>query len=281
MIPNIALISQSSRITLDELVQVSAALQKQVLRDFTPLWGIQATVDAFAQLADVPVGYWPVIVVEQVVTGDIGVHGLRDHQPVALVQAGSDWSLTASHEVLEMIADPFGNRLVAGDSLNGDGRRVEYLVEVCDPCQSRAFGYQVNGIQVSNFYTPYYFDPSGSNGARYDFAGYIRIPRQVLEGGYLSWRDPETNHLHKAECIGGELWWTDFGIVPEVLATLRSLVDANHPVKLRQRLLVPRPRRSSTLQRPTRLVHQKASAAKADRAVVQLASLSSIKRNTA
>lgn len=277
----IAIVSQSAQVTLDELLQVSAALQKQILRDFAPLWGIPATVDAFARLADVPVGYWPVIVVDEVFTGDLGVHGLRDHQPLALIKAVTDWSLTASHEVLEMIADPFGNRLVAGDSLSGDGRRVEYLVEVCDPCQDRAFGYYVNGYLVSNFYTPNYFDATGSSGARYDFVGGIGTPRQVLEGGYLTWRDPETNHLHKADCIGGELWWTDFGPVPDVLPTLRSLVDANPPVKARQRLHIRRPRRSTTLQRPARLSHQTASAAKANRATAQLASLSSARRQSA
>ena len=34
-------------------------------------------------------------------------------QPFALVAATDTWSVTLSHEVLEMIADPFGNRLVA------------------------------------------------------------------------------------------------------------------------------------------------------------------------
>ena len=34
-------------------------------------------------------------------------------QPFALVAANDTWSVSLSHEVLEMIADPFGNRLVA------------------------------------------------------------------------------------------------------------------------------------------------------------------------
>ena len=37
------------------------------------------------------------------------------------------WSLTASHECLEMLADPFGNRLIAGDSPKPDQGRVQIL----------------------------------------------------------------------------------------------------------------------------------------------------------
>ena len=60
-----------------------------------------------------------------------------------------------------MLADPFGNRLVAGDGPNpARPGRVEFLVEVCDPCEAPALGYTVNGIRVSDFYTPEYFSPS-------------------------------------------------------------------------------------------------------------------------
>ena len=35
---------------------------------------------------------------------------------------------------------------------------MEFLVEVCDPCEVPALGYTVNGVRVSDFYTPRYFD---------------------------------------------------------------------------------------------------------------------------
>ena len=34
-------------------------------------------------------------------------------QPFALVSASDAWTSTLSHEVLELIADPYGNRLIA------------------------------------------------------------------------------------------------------------------------------------------------------------------------
>jgi hypothetical protein len=101
-------------IDVSELTRVAAALSKQVNRDFRPLWGVDATVDAFAKLEDVEIDYWPMIIVQDV-PGAAGVHLDRDGQPFALIEHSGQWSLTASHECLEMLADPFGNRLVASD----------------------------------------------------------------------------------------------------------------------------------------------------------------------
>jgi hypothetical protein len=58
MLPiHIALVTDKSQVVLNELAAVAAALQKQVLRDFAPIWGIQADVSAFGSLEDVPLDY--------------------------------------------------------------------------------------------------------------------------------------------------------------------------------------------------------------------------------
>jgi hypothetical protein len=82
-------------VPVKDVARIAAALQKQVTRDFVPAWQVPAKVDGFSALEDVPVGYWPVIVVEDV-QGAAGVHLYNDGQPFALVEAGDSWSLTAS-----------------------------------------------------------------------------------------------------------------------------------------------------------------------------------------
>ena len=176
-----------------ELMKVAAALQKQVTRDFAPVWDVHATVSAFAKLEDVPVGYWPVIVAASV-NGAAGYHEDKNGQPFALVEVGPSWSLTASHETLEMLADPFGKRLIAGTSPKPKQGRVEFLVEVCDPSEDEKYAYMVNGVMVSDFYTPHFFDPVKSAGVQYSFTGAITAPRLVMPGGYLSWHDPVSDH---------------------------------------------------------------------------------------
>lgn len=210
----IALVSEIPQTSVSELTNVSAALQKQVLRDFAPIWNEPATVDVFFNLEDVPIGYWPVIIRDDIgFPGSAGIHLDHDGQPFGLVQHSRTWPLTASHEILEMLADPFGSRVIAGNSIKPGQGRVEYLVEVCDPSEAYQFGYQVNGIQLSDFYTPHYFDPVQAAGVRYSFTGAIKKPREVLKGGYLSWRDPITNHWWQQDFLGAKKIFRDLGVL--------------------------------------------------------------------
>ena len=204
LLRHVALVSETKRTTPSEVSRVGAALQKQASRDLGPSWNVQATVDAFSRLEDVPVGYWPIVIMDNINTpGAAGVHEDKDGQPFALVQFSQGWSLTASHECLEMLVDPFGNRLVAGKSPKPGQGRVEFLVEVADPSEERSFAYTVNGITVSDFYTPHFFDPVVNAAVRYSFTGAVKKPRQVLKGGYLSWHDPVTDHWFQETFFAG------------------------------------------------------------------------------
>ena len=229
LIQHLALISESKRVDIKELAIVSAALQKQVMRDLAPVWGVNATVDAFFQLEDVPPGYWPMIVMDNIGFSAAGIHLDEDGQPFSLIAASDDndvWSLTASHECLEMLVDPFGDRLVPGDSPKPDQGRVLFLVEVCDPSEASTFGYTSNGVLVSDFYTPRFFDPIVSSGVQYSFTGAISEPRDVLPGGYLSWLEPSTRHWWQ------EIWFTgnqstfrDLGPLSAANGSFRSQID--------------------------------------------------------
>jgi hypothetical protein len=59
---HVALVSLTSDTSTRSLLQVAAALQKQVTRDFSAIWNVRATVDAFADLSSVPNDYYPVVV---------------------------------------------------------------------------------------------------------------------------------------------------------------------------------------------------------------------------
>src|SRR5262245_24081985 len=131
MVNQVALVSRTKKVTLKALNLVSAALQKQVSRDLGPIWNIDATVSAFDRLEDIPLGYWPVIIMDKIPVKAAGIHLNRDNgQPYALVQFSEDWSLTTSHETLEMLVDPSGNRTIATDSPKPGQGRVLILVEV-------------------------------------------------------------------------------------------------------------------------------------------------------
>ncbi len=236
MLPiHVALVSELPlhQISPAQLTQAAAALQKQVTRDFGPIWGIHATVNAFVNLDQVPIDYWPIVIETNIhQPGAAGVHLDQDGQPFALVQFSNSWTLTASHECLEMLADPFGNRLIAGQSVMSGQGRVRYLVEVCDPCEGWSFAYRVNGITVSDFFTPHFFDPTQAAGVRYSFQGNLTEPRQVLRGGYLSWQDPVSQHWWQEVWFGDQPEFRDLGVLGQLNENIRTAIDRRTPQQI-------------------------------------------------
>src|SRR5215472_18204035 len=111
--PAVVLCARSSApLSAGSLAHVAQALQTQVDRDFGPAWGARARVGA-CDGCDAPPGTWPMYVVDTPHAG-FGVHLDAGGAPYAEVCAGSGWTLAASHLLLEMIADPRGDRLMDG-----------------------------------------------------------------------------------------------------------------------------------------------------------------------
>jgi|SRR5579884_139715 len=200
---HVAIVAGSDEIDASDLTAAASALQIQATRDFGPLWSVESTVTAFPKLEDVPVGHWPIIILKEIPSkDDLGFHTDKKNQPYALVQYTNSWTITTSHEMLEMLADPFGNRLIPGPSINpaDNGARVAYFLELCDPCENSKYAYSINGVLVSDFITPHFHDPNGSFGSRYSFTGAIAQPRQILPGGYLSYDNPASDTVYQAIC---------------------------------------------------------------------------------
>jgi hypothetical protein len=224
----LALISQSQEVSFAEAAKISAALQKQISRDYSPIWTVPATIDSFATLDDVPIGYWPIIIMDDIgFAGAAGIHLDSNNQPYALVQVGENTPLTCSHEALEMLTDPFGNRFIASDSIKQGQGRVNYLVEVCDPSEAIQYGYSVNGMLLSDFYTPSYFNPVTNASVRYSYTGAIKEPKQILPGGYLSWMKPETGVWWQAIYSGNQLKFVNKGVLSNDKKSWREVIDTN------------------------------------------------------
>jgi hypothetical protein len=184
-----------------EILRVVAALQLQLTRDFSPVWGISGVVSAFLSLRELPPACIPLVIVPEgaLLAREHGFHITEKGQPVGMIEASDGWSLLASHELLEIVCDPQGKRKVLGESLadahakevvasaNHYPRQgqVEYLLEICDPCQDST--YIVNGFQVSDFVTPQYYAPGATRYQCYSFTGRVTRPREVLNGGYITW----------------------------------------------------------------------------------------------
>jgi hypothetical protein len=181
----IALTALSGRTRSDELSAVAAALQIQVTRDFAPEWGVGAIVTAAAFDA-IPAGAIPVIVQDTLEDeGADGFHRTRgDETPYILVPYGPNWSLAASHEVLRMLANPTGSVRLPGPSrMRGQGV-VEYLLDVCGPCQDATAAYAIDGVVVSDFCTRAFFGAPGQKGS---FTGAVRQDFEPIADGVVTW----------------------------------------------------------------------------------------------
>jgi|EndMetStandDraft_3_1072993.scaffolds.fasta_scaffold192259_1 hypothetical protein len=206
LLRQLALVSESKRVKPGDLARVGAALQKQAARDVVQFWNLKATVDVFPSLDDVPISYWPIIIMDDIGYDAAGIHLDKNNEPFSLVTASGrvdEWSLTASHEMIEMLVDPWGNRMVTCDSPKRDQGRVKILVEPCDPSEAASYAYTVNSVLVSDFYTVRFFDPVRAPGVRYSYTGAIRKPREILPGGYVSWLDIESNDWWQATWFDG------------------------------------------------------------------------------
>ena len=230
---HIALVPELSEVSPEELARVGAALQKQVTRDLSPLWGISATVDAFPRLEEVPAGYWPIVVSARELGDDVGIHIDKHGQPFALIELAPGWSLAASHECIQMLTNPFGNRTVTALSPRTDQWHVEFLVQICDPCGGSDYAYTVNDVLVSDFCRPSFFERDSLADESYSFTGAVQAPFQVLKGGHLCWHDPVQDCWWMRSYFDQALADTNLGGVNATPESMRQVLSALAPERLR------------------------------------------------
>jgi len=71
------------------------------------------------------------------------------------------------------------------------GRRT--ASRLCDPVEAPT--YEVNGVSVSNFVTPAWFDPMSDHAtAHYDKLGKLHAPFSILKGGYVVYESAGAEH---------------------------------------------------------------------------------------
>jgi hypothetical protein len=177
------------------LPAIAAALTKQAQQHFAlppPYgYGISATIRAASGPHDVQPDEWVIgLVKDPDQPGALGYHDETPNGnpfvkvfPILDKQDGGDLSVTISHEVCETLADPNGARAAQWT----DGKFWAY--EVCDAVE--ATSYVIDGINVSNFVLPPYFEPvKDLTDLKLDWMGLCQEPLQILAGGYGQWFDP-------------------------------------------------------------------------------------------
>ena len=182
-IPTIACFNKASTplgVDLDVLI---AAMQAFVDRYVAPVWGAPAKL---VKSKDYLKGAWAMIFLDNAdQPGALAYHDLTpDGMPQAKVFVKTTLdnhdqvSVSASHELVEMLVDPAINMMTTGPDPN-----VMYAYESADPVEQLSF--TVNGVPMTDFVYPAYFEAFHKPGSvRFDQSGKVSRPFQILAGGY-------------------------------------------------------------------------------------------------
>lgn len=200
-----------------EVITALRAINRQIAEDFKPYWNAAGTlrlegvstdevdVDSTADMQGEAIIYlWD----KSDVPDALGYHDSNYRGiPYGFVfvdiatEIGEDWTVTLSHEALELVGDRQANQLVRGPDPRDRRKNVYHWHEMCDAVQDET--YEIDGIAVSNFVLPLYFTKDSEPGSRNDFLGtryrlqgkreLVSLPSfGINPGGYIGFYDPRT-----------------------------------------------------------------------------------------
>jgi hypothetical protein len=199
------------RLTDDTVQTAVRAINRQIEHDFAPYWGfgarlrLEGTTRSTRRRVSVPDMRGDAVLYLYDVIAVRDAEGFHDRWfrgiPYGVVyhelsdKLGEEWTVTFSHEALELLADPEANLLVQGPNPRHPRRQVYYYYEVCDAVQNES--YTLDSVRVSNFVLPLYFTASDEHDGRNDFLGTLNRGRTlrsfgVNPGGYVGYFDPHT-----------------------------------------------------------------------------------------
>ncbi len=192
--PNIkiSIINESTLLADTDVGPVVVALQKQVTNDFRPVWGADAELTIVPKGTQPPSGsWWLVLLDDSDQANALGYHDLTtEGLPIGKafvasdLKAGTSWTVTASHELLEMLGDPNINLAVFVQNSITAG--ILYAYEVCDACEDDSTGHQIDNVLLSDFVYPAWFESFRTEGStQFDRMKKMQTPFQLLVNGYI------------------------------------------------------------------------------------------------
>lgn len=160
-----------------------SAMQVFVDKYVVPVWNTPAKL---VKSTGYVKGAWAIIFLDD--ADQPGALAYHDLTPDGLPQSkvfvrttiknGDLVSVSASHELVEMLVDPAINMMTTGPD-----PKIIYAYESADPVEALTFN--VNGIPMTDFVYPSYFEDFHKPGSvKFDYLNKVNKPFQILSGGY-------------------------------------------------------------------------------------------------
>ena len=193
--PKIAVFDKSSTPLGVDLAELTRALQAYVKEFVAPVWGTPARL---VTARDFVKGAWALVFLDDADEANaLAYHELTpDGLPVSRVfvktirRAHESVSVSASHELVEMLVDPAINLWA-----NGPDPAQMWAYEAADPVE--ALSFDVDGQAMSDFVYPAWFEGfRRPRSAKFDEMGKTDRPYQVLRDGYqIVWQNGRTSEI--------------------------------------------------------------------------------------
>jgi hypothetical protein len=180
--PTIYVSNNSDTVSNSDVAAALPGFQASIDLDVGPAWNVAAKL-VFIGAEAAPADAWSLTITDNApLCFCYGFHDLEGDTPVGFVFPGDgaegDWQLTLSHELDEMLVDPYVDRAVRGP-------KRFWLVEVADPVESARYTYTRLGVRLSDFVTPAWYRAGASR--PFDHMGVVSRPFQIKPDGYASY----------------------------------------------------------------------------------------------
>ncbi|HEV2971287.1 MAG TPA: hypothetical protein VGY55_15030 [Pirellulales bacterium] len=182
-IPSIACFNQATTALGVDFDALIAAMQAYVDEHVAPVWGTPAKLIKSVNFVK---NSWGMVFLDNAdQPGALAYHDLTpDGFPLSKVfvrttlQNHDLVSVSASHELVEMLVDPAINMMTTGPD-----PKLSYAYESADPVEALSFA--VKGVAMSDFVYPSYFEAFRKAGStQFDRLNKVKKPFQILSGGY-------------------------------------------------------------------------------------------------
>lgn len=176
-------VTNASSLPDTEIADALPTFQRALDEDYAAVWPMARGTKLF--LGAAPPDAWEIRIVDlPSCMFCAGYHDVTDGVPYAVVSRLDDWQLTFTHELWELLVNPYIDRVAIVQPKQG--KRV-YALETADPVEAEKFAYtrpSATGrpVRISDFLTPAWFE-RGSTGP-WDFSHETNRPLQLLEDGY-------------------------------------------------------------------------------------------------
>jgi hypothetical protein len=182
-VPTIACFNKAETplgVDFDKLI---TAMQVFVDNYVAPVWGTPAKL---VKTRSIKKNAWAIVFLDNAdAPNALAYHDLTpDGLPISKVFVKTTLdnkdlvSVSASHELVEMLVDPAINLMTTGPD-----PRLMYAYESADPVE--ALSFPINGIPMTDFVYPAYFETFHKPGSvKFDHLDEVKKPFHILTGGY-------------------------------------------------------------------------------------------------